>query len=284
MSNPRVWLVTGASSGFGRLMSELVLSKGDIAVATARKPETLDDLKIKYSPSKLLVLKLDVTHAQEIKDVFTKIKETFGRLDVVFNNAGYSTLGEVEATPEDVARGLFDTNFWGATNVSLEAVTFFREENKPAGGRLIINSSEMGVHSVAACGFYSATKHALEGISSALAQELNPEWNIKVTLVEPGTFRTEVLVKLGDGYSHPAYTKPTLLSNIIRAITHDKNLKQGDASKGVEKIYTLSLLPEPPFRLPLGKDALEMVREEANSILEDVSKYESWSEGLDFDA
>ncbi|CAL1712882.1 unnamed protein product [Somion occarium] len=285
MSNPRVWLVTGASSGFGRLMSELVLSKGDIAVATARKPETLDDLKIKYSPSKLLVLKLDVTHAQEIKDAFTGIQETFGRLDVVFNNAGYSTMGEVEATPEHVARTMFDTNFWGATNVSAEAVRFFREENRPAGGRLIVNSSEVGVHGLAGCGFYSATKHALEGVTSALAQELDPEWNIKITLVEPGTFRTEILAKLGEGYSHPAYTKPSLLSNVNRAALPDEKLmKQADTSKGVQKIYDLSLLPNPPLRLPLGKDAVAMVRGEAKSILEDAAKYESWSEGLDFDA
>ncbi|CAL1712831.1 unnamed protein product [Somion occarium] len=196
MSNPRVWLITGASSGFGRLMSELVLSKGDIAVATARKPETLDDLKAKYPSTKLLVLKLDVTHAQEIKYVFIKVKETFGRLDVVFNNAGYSMLGEVEATPEDAARAMFDTNFWGATNVSLETIKFFRGENRPAGGRLIVVSSELGVHASGGCGFYSATKHALEGVTSALAQELDPEWNIKV-----GCFATVLYISLYSLYA-----------------------------------------------------------------------------------
>ncbi|CAL1712830.1 unnamed protein product [Somion occarium] len=284
MSNPRVWLITGASSGFGRLMSELVLSKGDIAVATARKPETLDDLKAKYPSTKLLVLKLDVTHAQEIKYVFIKVKETFGRLDVVFNNAGYSMLGEVEATPEDAARAMFDTNFWGATNVSLETIKFFRGENRPAGGRLIVVSSELGVHASGGCGFYSATKHALEGVTSALAQELDPEWNIKTTLVEPGTFRTEVIGKLGEGYNHPAYTKPTLITNVLRATLRDHKMKEGDTSKGVQKIYDLSLLLDPPLRLPLGKDAVEMVKGEAKSILDDAAKYESWSEGLDFDA
>ncbi|CAL1712826.1 unnamed protein product [Somion occarium] len=283
MANPRVWLITGASSGFGRLMSELVLSKGDIAVATARKPEALDDLKAKYPSTKLLVLKLDVTQAHEIKDVFIKIKETFGRLDVVFNNAGYAMMGEVEATPEDAARTMFDTNFWGATNVSLETVKFFREENRPAGGRLIVNSSEVGIHGIGGCGFYSATKHALEGVTSALVQELDPEWNIKITLVEPGTFRTPAIGKLGEGYSHPAYNKPTLPGNLFRVAFHDSGLKKADTSKGVLKIYDLSLLSEPPFRLPLGKDALEMIRGEAKSILEDAAKYEVWSEGLDFD-
>lgn len=135
-------LVTGASSGFGREMTELVLKKGNIAVATARKPETLD-----------------VSKSQEIKEVFVQISETFGRLDVVFNNAGYAFLGEVEATPEDAARAMSDTNFWGATNISREAVKFSREMNKPIGGRLVVNSSEAGFHAMPGLGFYSSSKH-----------------------------------------------------------------------------------------------------------------------------
>ncbi|CAL1712890.1 unnamed protein product [Somion occarium] len=285
MSNRRVWLITGASSGFGREITELVLKKGEIAVATARKPETLDDLKANYPPSQLLVLKLDVIKPQEIKDAFSKIKEAFGRLDIVFNNAGYGLLGEVEATPEDAARAMFDTNFWGANNVSLEAVKFFREVNKPVGGRLIVNSSVVGVHATLAMGFYSATKHALEGVTSALVQELDPEWNIKVTIVEPGNFRTKGVDKLADGtYTHPAYTKPTLPSVAVIAYLSDGKPKGADTSKAVQRIHDLAADPQPSLRFPLGKDSLEMVKGEAKSILEDAAKYESWSEGLEFDA
>lgn len=177
MSSPRVWfskyfvftvylhtkgfysIVTGASSGLGRSMAELILKKGEIAVTTARKPETLDDLKSAYSPSQLLILKLDVTKLQDIKDAFSTAKATFGRIDVVFNNAGYSLAGEIEGTPEADARALFDTNFWGAVNVGKEAVGFFRDENKPAGGLLLNVSSVLGIHSVPSAGFYSASKH-----------------------------------------------------------------------------------------------------------------------------
>lgn len=182
-------------------MAELVLKKGDIVVATARKPEALDDLKAKYPATQLITIKLDVDKAQEITEAFAKAKAAFGRIDVVFNNAGWSMMGETEGVPEDVARKLFETNFWGASNVSREAVRFFREENKPSGGLLLNNSSLMGITAIPGMGYYSATKQsmlttvkirekrsdidiisiALEGITQALALELDPSWNIKVS-------------------------------------------------------------------------------------------------------
>ncbi len=102
--------VTGASSGFSLEMTKLVLESGDIAVATLRKPEVLKDLKDKYPPQQLLALKVDVTIPEEIFNAFQRTRETFGRLDVVFNNAGYAVLGEVEGTPDDAARAMFEVN------------------------------------------------------------------------------------------------------------------------------------------------------------------------------
>ena len=119
--------VTGSSTGFGRLMTELVLKNGDRAVATLRRPEVLADLASKYGKDKLLVLKLDVTHPEEIKAAFDDAAKHFGRIDVVFNNAGFIAAGETEAISEDSARKMFETNFWGAARVSQEAVRFFRD-------------------------------------------------------------------------------------------------------------------------------------------------------------
>lgn len=121
----------------------------------------LDDLKAQCLPSQLLVVQLDVTKNEEIKFTFLKAKETFGRLDVVFNNAWCGISAEVEETPEEDASLMFETNFWGATNVSREAVRFLREENKPAGGRLLVNSSRAGVRAIPAGGYYSASKHGV---------------------------------------------------------------------------------------------------------------------------
>ena len=120
----------------------------------------MDDLKAQYPPDKLLVLKLDVTVPHEITAAVAKAKEVYGRIDVVFNNAGYGVLGEIEGTPEEAARAMFDVNFWGLVNVSKAAVTFFREVNPAgAGGHLIQTSSISGIKAVPVVGFYTASKH-----------------------------------------------------------------------------------------------------------------------------
>ena len=152
--------VTGASSGFGRTMTEFVLRRGDIAIATLRKPEVLDDLKAQYAADKLLTLKLDVTNLDEIAAAFTKAKEVFGRVDVVFNNAGFIVIGEVEGTSMEDARKTFDVLFWGAMHVSVEAIKVFRDVNGPElGGRLITTTSLMGLVGGPTSGYYAAAKH-----------------------------------------------------------------------------------------------------------------------------
>lgn len=182
-SAPRVWLskcsvtillrrltwtfaVTGSSSGFGRVLTELALSKGDIVVATLRKPEVLKELQDRTSAEKLLVLKVDVTKDEDVLNAFTKAKERFGRIDVVINNAGHGLSSLVEVTPDDAARGIFETNFWGAARVNREAVRAFRDSNPAgAGGRLIVISSEYGIIAYPTTGYYSATKHGVYLIS-----------------------------------------------------------------------------------------------------------------------
>ena len=179
-------------------MVQLALEKGEKVVATLRKPSDLDDLVLKYPSNQLVVLRLDVTDPSEIARAFRQAKAAFGRVDVVFNNAGRWMLGEVEGTPEDESRKLFDINFWGAANVNKEAVRFFREENPAgAGGRLLVTSSDGGIATFLLNGFYTASKFgqhihiflriiaenfpALEGITQTLHQELDPDWNIKVS-------------------------------------------------------------------------------------------------------
>lgn len=128
-------------------------------MATLRTPAALADLQQKYPEDRLLVLPLDVTKAGEITKAFDAAAARFGRVDVVFNNAGFAVQGEVEGTPDDVARKLFEVNFWGAANVTREAVRVFREVNKPQGGRLLQMSSISGVRSPPSMGYYGACKH-----------------------------------------------------------------------------------------------------------------------------
>ncbi|KAK7693963.1 hypothetical protein QCA50_003538 [Cerrena zonata] len=280
---PRVWFITGTSTGIGRYMAELLLKKGEIVVATARKPEVLADLKAHYPSTQLLILQLDVNKLQDIKTTLTSAKNAFGRIDVVFNNAGYAVVGDIEATPEDEARTQFDTNFWGAANVSREAVRFFREENKPSGGLLITNTSLTGIVGVPGFGYYAASKHALEGFTKTLAAELDPAWNIKVSIVVLGSFYTSAITKIGTGFAHPAYTKPDLPSVAMRALLNSSQRLGADAAKAVERIYEFSLDAEPSLHFPLGQDAVAGIKNEIKRLGEDVGRHEVRSEGLGFD-
>ena len=140
-------------------MTRYVLQKGDIAVATVRKLEVLDDLKAQYA-DRLLVLKVDVAVHQDILNAFKKVEEAFGRLDVVVSNAGVSILGEIESTTDEAARAMFEVNFWGAAHVLQESVRFMREVNPPGkGGRIIQITSGTGIVGYPAVGFYCASKH-----------------------------------------------------------------------------------------------------------------------------
>ena len=141
-------------------MAKCVLKNGDIAVATLRTPSDLDALRAEYpSSDKLLIIKLDVTKPEEISSAFKEVKDKLGRIDYVFNNAGYAVIGEVEGVKEADARAMFEVNFWGAMNVAKEALEFFREVNKPQGGSLLNVSSSVGLVAKPPTGWYTASKH-----------------------------------------------------------------------------------------------------------------------------
>ncbi|KAG2116842.1 NAD(P)-binding protein [Suillus clintonianus] len=280
MAESKVWLVTGSSSGFGRSMTELLLKNGNRVVATLRRKEVLSDLAEQYPSSQLLIVQTDVVKSSEVSAAFAKAKEVFGRVDVVFNNAGTAIIGEMESTSEQDARQIFEVNFWGASNVTREALRMFREVNKPIGGRLLQNSSALGLFGGAAASYYAAS--TLEGLSESIAQELDPAWNIQVTMIEPGPFRTAISKEnMQILPQHPAYADPELPGSKFRHHM-TSTLADGDTEKAVVVIEKLTHLDEPPLRLPLHKLAIGAVREKAKSLIETMDRYESWSEDVYF--
>ncbi|KAI0074376.1 NAD(P)-binding protein [Panus rudis PR-1116 ss-1] len=282
MSSRRVWFITGAASGFGRTLTELVLRQGEAVVATDIAPATLNQLQSTH-PKSLLVHKLDVAQPDEIKNAFAVALERFGRIDVVFNNAGYTVVGEVEGTSMEAARALFDVLFWGATQVSIEAIRIFREANKPPGGRLITTSSLMGVVSSPVAGYYSAAKHAIEGLSASLAAELDPEWNIRITLVEPAMFRTGGVAATKVHPVHPAYNKPSLPSTMLREMLNNPEFFPNDPEKAAKVLFRLSNEPNPPLKLALSAESVAAIKASLDQQLTSLHNYASWSENLTFD-
>ncbi|TFK40451.1 NAD(P)-binding protein [Crucibulum laeve] len=275
----RVWFITGASSSLGRALIKVILRNGDIAVATLRNPSDLADLSTPANADRLLVLIGDVTQPEDISAVFTKTIEAFGHCDIVFNSAGRGLISEAESTTEKEARKMFEVNFWGAANVSREAIRVFREANPPGcGGRLLNVSSGAGFVGGPAVGYYSA--RSLEGLTESLAKEMNPAWNVKISILEPGQFavhpRTRNNVVLP---TIPAYKDPALPSQKMRQWFAAAPMVD-DVNLVAERIFEFAGIVEPPLRWPIGAATVAGIRMKVNHVAEELDAFESWSNDL----
>ncbi|KAG2153662.1 uncharacterized protein EDB93DRAFT_208120 [Suillus bovinus] len=301
MSSPKVWFglsvsttdqetklttfsaVTGASTGLGRKVAEYALSKGDNVFATLRKLSMLEDLTAKYPSSRLAVFPLDVTDTPSITAAFNEALSHFNRIDIVLNNAGYYIVSEAEGIPHKAAREMFDVLLWGAENVMREAIRCFRDVNRPMGGRLLNVSSRTAMIPQPGSTHYASAKAALECLSEGYISELDPEWHIKITLIEPALFRTSVVQNRVEEPVHPAYaSNASLPSRIFRDLCPhiEETHFDGDPAKLAEMIYKLSYLDEPPVRLPLHRVSLESARQKGKLLLEAAEKWSSWSDDI----
>ncbi|KAJ3781976.1 hypothetical protein GGU10DRAFT_276505, partial [Lentinula aff. detonsa] len=272
----RVWFITGTSSGLGKALTDLLLANGERVVATCRNPAAHDDLSARYT-NQLLAYKLDVTKEDEIKAAFSAGVETFGRIDVVVNNAGIGLFGELEAVPEEDARYIMELQYWGPIHVMKEAARIFREINpQGAGGRLFNVSTVGGYRANPTLGYYSASKFALEASTQSFLQEMHPSWNIKGCILEPGGFRSEWVTGHNSRVvpPHPAYTDPSNPTSLFRQ-AHGRIPFLGDPVKMAKAIIRLTDLSVGlPLRVQLGSESLFLVRMQAQNTLEDTKKWE----------
>jgi NAD(P)-dependent dehydrogenase (short-subunit alcohol dehydrogenase family) len=184
-TQPRVWLITGASSGFGRAIAEAALAAGDSVVAAARRTDALADL-VASAPERVTALALDVTDPDRIKAAVAEVLDGHGRVDVLVNNAGRGAIGAAEETTDGELRHLMDLHFFGPAALTRAVLPGMRERGS---GAIVQMSSMGGRFTFPGVGAYSATKFALEGWSEALAKEVE-RFGIRVLIVEPGAFRT----------------------------------------------------------------------------------------------
>lgn len=259
------------------------LAKGDKVVATLRRPEDLDSLANAHASDALLATKLDVTNPAEVVDAFRVAKERFGCVDVVLNNAGCTVIGEVEGIPDEDARRVMEVNFWGGMAVSREAVRFFREDNPPeAGGLLLTVSSDSAHCTYPGMPYYNASKHALEAITEALVWEVDPKWNIKICLITPGGFRTELTSKAKSAPIPPAYSElelPKKIREYIKNMFDERRLMRlGDVDKAAAAIYEVSTLEHPPLRVFLGADGVQRIKEHYKKVVADMDASQKWAE------
>ncbi|KAK5109624.1 hypothetical protein LTR62_006861 [Meristemomyces frigidus] len=253
---PQVFLITGTSTGFGNELVKKCLKEGDKVVATARNSS-----KLKFdhtTKDNFLAIDLDVTEQKSIDAAFDKAIAQFGRIDVVVNNAGYGLSGEFESVSDRQARTQMEVNFFGLLNVTRKALSVMREVNKPAGGKIQQITSIGGQRGVPTFSIYCASKWAVEGFTEALNQEIKPEWNIKLTCIEPGGFRTDWAGRsmIFGEQKNPAYDH----INAEKQMGERNGTQAGDPAKGARAMWEFAQMQDPPLRMVIGSDAYEAMQ------------------------
>jgi len=271
------WFVTGSSRGLGRKLVQAILAAGDKVIATARKPEELKDLSATYGDD-IRAVKLDVTSPEDVKNAVSVAVETFGRIDVLVNNAGYGFLGAFEEMSDEEFKGQIDTNFWGVVNVTRAILPHMRQQSS---GHIIQITSIGGRSAFPGFSGYHAAKFAVEGLSEALALEVKP-LGLKVTIVEPGGFRTD-WAGASMAFAQPIEAYGTTIGFMREQLRLRNGNQPGDPRKAAQAILKLVDMPEAPLRLPLGNDAMAVLRKGYKTSSEELERWAGLTKSTDFD-
>lgn len=240
MTNEKVALVTGASSGFGKLTATMLAQSGYRVFGTSRK---------EHSTSSVSMLRMDVKSDESVESCVKQLLDQTGRIDLLINNAGQIHASMIEETSLEQAQDVFDTNLWGVVRVTNAVLPTMRQQRS---GHIINMSSLGGLIGAPGQGYYCASKFALEGYSEALSIELDP-FNIKVSLIEPGYFKTNFnheMLHSGKTYSDYDNVRDVIQSSINQAIAQGEN-----PEKVANLIVSIAQNPAPRLRYRVGNDA-----------------------------
>ncbi len=274
----RVWFITGASSGFGRALAEAALKRGDSAVLASRRKAALESLTAPHGRS-ALAIRLDVTDAEARARAIEAALARFGRVDVLANIAGRGSLGAVEEFSPEQLREQMEVNFFAAAEMTRAVLPAMRAQRS---GHILQLTSIGGLVSIGAFGPYSASKFALEGWSEALSDEVKP-LGIRVTIVEPGAFRTE--------FAGPANMRPALRLETYRPVIDPleaylyggDGMQPGDPAKAAEAMIAIVESDDPPLRLLLGADAIGLWQQKQAAFLSELARWRQIGEATGFE-
>jgi NADP-dependent 3-hydroxy acid dehydrogenase YdfG len=264
-STNKVWFITGASRGFGRVWANAALKRGDKVAATARKLESIADLKEKYSEN-VLTLELDVTKPDQVKAAVEQAHTHFGKLDIVLNNAGYSLVGTIEEASADDVRALYETNILGPIAVIQAALPLLRAQGY---GHILGTSSGLGHVTLPVIGYYCSSKWAFEAIHESLALEVK-DFGINVTIIEPGAYATDFgspeSLKFAAGLDIYEDFKTQFFGRL-------RGTERGDPNATPEALFKVVDAENPPLRFNLGSHNLPWVR---TAYAERLATWEAW--------
>ncbi|MBW7933407.1 MAG: SDR family NAD(P)-dependent oxidoreductase [Gemmatimonadaceae bacterium] len=275
-ASAQTWFITGSSRGLGRAIAEAALAAGHRVVATARNPRQLADLEASYG-DRVRAIALDVTNPGQARAAVAEAVEAFDRIDVLVNNAGYGYFGGVEELTDDAIRAQIDTNVYGVVHVTRAVLPIMRRQRS---GHIMQISSIGGRAATPGLGAYHLSKFAIEGFSESLASEVAP-LGIRVTIVEPGGFRTDWA---GSSMEHATPIDdyaPTV--GAMRAVLNSAATPMGDPAKAAAALLSIAGRLDAPLRLPLGSDAALMLRGSYAANLAEVDRWAHVSRATDAD-
>jgi NADP-dependent 3-hydroxy acid dehydrogenase YdfG len=273
----RTWFITGASTGFGRVLAEEVLKAGGKVVATARKRDTVADLEAKY-PQTAKALALDVTDTGQVDSAVTQAFAQFGQVDVLVNNAGYGVAGAIEEVSEAEYMPMCEANVFGLLRVTRAFLPHLRKQRS---GHILNLSSIGGLVASAGTRYYHATKFAVEGLSEALAAEVAP-LGIRVTIIEPGPFRTDFLGRSSVVAKTRIADYDATAGNMRKYFAENDGKQKGDPVRAVHAMIQVVESPNPPLRLLLGASALQRLRGKLGNWEKEIAEWEKVTLGADF--
>ena len=262
----KIWFITGAARGFGRLWAEGALARGDSVAASVRNPESIADLLDAYG-DRVLLLRVDVTDRDAVFEAVATAHGHFGRLDVILSNAGYGLMGAIEETSPGDMRAVFETNVFGTISLVQAALPFLRAQGS---GHILPVSSLAGLVAVPTAGIYEATKFAIEGFAEALAAEVGA-FGIRTTIIEPGAYATDFLSGSSLKTAAPMAIYNKVRDDLAQILTVEM---LGDPAATWPAIARLVDSDNPPLRLILG-DNLPMVRQIYG---ERMKTWEAWED------
>ncbi len=272
----QVWLITGCSSGFGRVFAEAALKEGHAVVATARDAASLEGLDA-AAPDRFLPLALDVTDPAACHRAVEAAAAKFGRLDVLVNNAGYGMVGALEESSGGEIRRLFETNVFGLIEMTKAALPRMRARKS---GWIVNLSSIAGLAATPGFPIYNASKFAVEGLSEALAGEVAP-FGIRVLLVEPGPFRTDFA---GRSIVHatPLPDYKEAIAATRRYIADADGHQAGDPERAARAILDHTAQNRPELRMLLGKIAMTRMEAKLKTLRSELDSGLERALGADF--
>ncbi len=261
----KVWFITGASRGFGRVWATAALERGDKVAATARTLSSIADLQEKYKEN-VLTLELDVTNYDQVEKAVQQAHEHFGRLDIVLNNAGYSLVGTIEEATIDQVKAMYDTNIFGTVAVIQAALPILRKQGY---GHILGTSSNLGHVVLPVIGYYASSKWAFEAIQESLAAEVK-SFGIKVSIIEPGAYATEFGSQASLKFAESMEVYPDFKNQFFEGW---QDMKIGNTAATPDAIIKVFDIKNPPLRLSLGSHNLPWVRA---AYAERMASWEEW--------